>query len=581
MNISPAARRAAALGCAALCVGCLAALAGGTRETGYSYWWAVALAALCAAGARWFSLTDRRERRCFGALGALLAGAQALGMRLESAGYSGVPALLLCLGAAAGAGPAVGYVLERAWRALCALKPAAGKNGRAAAWRYAALIFVAWLPVLLAYWPGISAYDIYTQLDEIFSGQYTNRNPLLHTLLLGGFFRLGQRLGSEAVGYSLFMLFQMAFMAAAYGSAVAYLRRIGAPRALFVAALALFALLPIHSMLSISDTKDGFFVALLILLLIRFHRLLKDPSLLGKAGFVAGFLALGALMCLMRNNAFVGLLLGLAAGLWAVGPGMRLRLLALMAGTLVLYAGALGGLKAAFDASGSLATELVSVQSQQLGRVYTYYHESEPEDSYEISMWLPTVEDYTPYTADPLKTFAIVNKPERMWGFLKLWGRVGLEHPVTYLDAWLFTTKGYWSLSDTTHAHIYGEGGETHLGYLLSNQVEPHGLASPGFLPGLRAELERLFSANEYQAVPVLSLLFAPALWVWLTAFVAAAALCGRDRRTLALTALAAGCFLPMLFGACVLIRYAYPLVAAMPLVLGCALAQRREDAHR
>ena len=154
MNISPAARRAAALGCAALCVGCLAALAGGTRETGYSYWWAVALAALCAAGARWFSLTDRRERRCFGALGALLAGAQALGMRLESAGYSGVPALLLCLGAAAGAGPAVGYVLERAWRALCALKPAAGKNGRADAWGYAALIFVAWLPVLPAHWPG-------------------------------------------------------------------------------------------------------------------------------------------------------------------------------------------------------------------------------------------------------------------------------------------------------------------------------------------------------------------------------------------------------------------------------------------
>lgn len=173
-----------------------------------------------------------------------------------------------------------------------------------------------------------------------------------------------------------------------------------------------------------------------------------------------------------------------------------------------------------------------------MGRVYAFYHESEPDDSYEIATWLPTVEDYTPYTADPLKTFAIVDKPERMWGFLKLWGRVGLRHPITYLDAWLLNTCGYWYLDDTTHARIYGEGADTHLGYLLSGQAETVGLASDGYLPGLRALYESLFSANEYQRIPVLSLLFAPALWVWLAALVGVGAASRRDRRTLALLAL-------------------------------------------
>ena len=59
---------------AALCIGCLGALFGGTREAGYRFLWAAALAALTVLGGRCLNLPDRRERRCFMALGALMAG---------------------------------------------------------------------------------------------------------------------------------------------------------------------------------------------------------------------------------------------------------------------------------------------------------------------------------------------------------------------------------------------------------------------------------------------------------------------------------------------------------------------------
>ena len=72
---------------AALCIGCLGALFGGTREAGYRFLWAAALAALTVLGGRCLNLPDRRERRCFMALGTLMAGAQALGLRLELSGY--------------------------------------------------------------------------------------------------------------------------------------------------------------------------------------------------------------------------------------------------------------------------------------------------------------------------------------------------------------------------------------------------------------------------------------------------------------------------------------------------------------
>lgn len=206
---------------AALCIGCLGALFGGTREAGYRFLWAAALAALTVLGGWCLNLPDRRERRCFMALGALMAGAQALGLRLELSGYTGVTGLLLCVGAGVGAGPAAGCALAAAWRGLCAL-PLGPKERRRStrrvAWGCAALIFVCWLPVMLAYWPGISAYDIYTQIFEVFEDDYTNRNPLLHTLILGAFYRLGEGLGSAALGYALFILMQMAVMAGAYGA---------------------------------------------------------------------------------------------------------------------------------------------------------------------------------------------------------------------------------------------------------------------------------------------------------------------------------------------------------------------------
>lgn len=196
---------------------------------------------------------------------------------------------------------------------------------------------------MLAYWPGISAYDIYTQIFEVFEDDYTNRNPLLHTLILGAFYRLGEGLGRRSAGLCAVHSDADGGHGGGVwrgdGLSVAHRRT----RAFFWTALVLFALFPVHAMLAISDTKDGFFVALLVLVVIRFHRLLEDPSLMRRPGFVAGFAALGALMCMMRNNAFAGILVHSWRDWSRLAREGRLRLCALMLGTLVLYQGALNG----------------------------------------------------------------------------------------------------------------------------------------------------------------------------------------------------------------------------------------------
>lgn len=516
-----------------------------------------------------------QSRRCFVLLGFCFVLSQLLGLRLESADQTGVWGLSLCLVGAVCLAPAAGWLFWLLYRALGRLSRCQRAQAAAARrmfWIAFAVILLGWLPVYLAYWPGISAYDINTQLGEVLEGSFTNRNPLFHTLIMGGLYLLGQAMGDPAIGYSLFILLQMAVMAGAFASLVSYLWRLELPKWAGIAALALFALFPVHAILSVSDTKDGLFAAFLLLLAIRVHRLSRDPALMKNKRFVCGFFLCAVPTCMLRNNAFPGLILCALIGLWALDKVWRKRFIALMLAALLLYAGSLQGLKAAFHATGGLATEFVSVQSQQMGRVYHLFHETEPDDCAEIKGWLPTVEDYTPYTADPLKTFAIVDKPYRMWGFLKLWGRVGLGHPIVYLDAWLLNTKGYWYLGDTTHTHIYGTGEK--LGYLLTGQAAHFGLEGHSVLPKLQALYDRLFAGNAYLRAPIVSVIFSPALWLWLCAFVFTCACHRRDRRTRLVIALVAGSFLMLLMGACVLIRYAYPFVVCMPLLVGSLLKE-------
>ena len=547
-----------------------AALLGWSRSTGYRFLWAAGFALFTVGAYRFFAIEGKRERRCFGIFGFLFIVAQAMGYRLQLAQHSGLDGIALCLGIGACLAPAAGYVAFVLARALS--KPndvpcgAQGELSRVF-WSSFAIIFICWMPVFLAYYPGLFAYDVMTQISEILSGSLTNRNPLLHTLFLGGFYLLGKAMGSPTAGMAMYTIAQMLIMAAIFAWLLRYLASLGCRRALRRASLVFFAVLPIHSMLAISATKDVLFCGVLLLFAIRLHRLTTNPALLKSPRYFAGTLAVAALMCLLRNNAFFGLLLCIPLGLLVVPQGLRLRLTALVLGALVMYCGVSTGLKAAFGASGISSTELVSLPSQQLGRVYAL-HKDELPASVEIEYYLPTVSDYKPYTADPVKSVAVVNRPERMWSFLKLWGKTGLQYPLEYIDAILFNMQGYWWLDDTTHAMIYGEGLEGRLGYLLSDTKEGFDVDHTSLLPALETLYENLFSANEYQSLPVLSLLFAPSLYVWLVALLLCVAIVRRRGSTALLCGFLLVYLLPLWFGACVLIRYAYPLIVCLPLLL-------------
>lgn len=71
--------------------------------------------------------------------------------------------------------PDAGQQLQRGWKKLF----------QSPILRYAIILFLCWLPVFLAVYPGFFAYDATEELQEVLTGQYVTRHPLLHVLMLG------------------------------------------------------------------------------------------------------------------------------------------------------------------------------------------------------------------------------------------------------------------------------------------------------------------------------------------------------------------------------------------------------------
>ena len=130
-------------------------------------------------------------------------------------------------------------------------------------------------------------------------------------------------------------------------------------------------------------------------------------------------------------------------------------------------------------------------------------------------------------------------------------------------------TIGYWYLDDLSHSEIYGTDLSARQGYLLSDTKKGFGVESHSLFPSLEKLYENLFSANKYQLIPILSILFNPSFYQWLFFFLIVYALYTKNKASLLCCFLLIGNSITLFFGPCVIIRYAFPLVIFCPILFG------------
>ena len=512
----------------------------------------------------------------------LVLGYQIRCLQMTSGGITG-KLFILFMGALSGCAiwPGVYWLFGVCGKFKTGNKHITSKSGRQVFFIAWGIIFLCWIPVFLAYYPAVMSYDFNMQSVQIFTGLYHTHHPLIHTGLLWIFFRLGECMGSYQAGMAFFALFQMLILSCVTGYSCTFIWRIFRKKLPVVLTVLFYGILPVHSVLSVSITKDVLFSAFFLLFLLLFC---EREYMGGKnnAGPEAGMILAGALMILFRNNA-VYAFIPFAVFYIAADRTRRLRTGVICLLTLLLGKGIGLTLQYGLHAGTGSISEMCSVPMQQFARVgFLHGNELNDEDYARIDRYVYDEywQRYNPPIADTVKiTVAadgIANWEENLAVTVRDWLITGLHYPNEYLDAFLYLTSGYWFLDDVSYAEVLGADLEGRMGILYtfngSASSAFEGVETHSLFPWLERQMEKIVSANSFFHWPVLSQLFKPSVYCLLPVFGLLVFLYRKERKKVLLAALPLFYLLTLLLGPVALVRYAYPFILSAPVMTGMIL---------
>ena len=431
-------------------------------------------------------------------------------------------------------------------------------------------IFLMWLPVFLAFFPGAFVYDAQEEYVEVASRIFTTHHPLLHVLLLGGSIRLFEHFGVSAnAGIACYTLFQMAVLSSILAYFLRLLKKWGVALKYRIGTMLFLGLFPIFPMYAVCTAKDTLFTGFFFLSVLLMIDMTK-----GTMGNwqIALFTISSVLMMLLRNNGMYAYALAIPFLAWAFKRSKNMRKLCLfMVLSIALYFAGAFALKTVLHASDEEHQEMLTVPIQQLTRAYTYapeiFSKEDRQTLYEI---LPeeALRLYNPRVSDLVKSQfdndAYVKNPAK---YRSLWLKIGVKKPLVYLNAWFMTSYGYWypdmilNVYGGNQMYTYQYRDSSYFGFETEPPGERHSL-----FPALEEFYRKISLELFQQKVPVVSMFFAPGFvfWVFFTTFT----LLLRERKKTAVF------FVPVLLlwltvivGPTILVRYVLILWFMIPLL--------------
>lgn len=475
------------------------------------------------------------------------------------------------------------------------------------------LMLLSWLPYFLAYYPGIVSYDSYIQVGQITSGMYNEHHPLIHTMTIKAMYDFGCSLFNSAnAGMAMYVIIQAVLLSLSFSFVLSIIdRKLGIK--LYIVVLILFMIYPYNGFLSISVTKDIPFSAFMLLALSSMYLILTEEEV-GKTKKILYYVLLFISLIgsvLYRNNGKYALLFMIGVGVIVIFFSLVVHFrkktksdsrifalvgvstAALLAGILILTATA-----KILNAQQGDRREMLSVPIQQLARAYVYHggvgvkendDNTMDEESKALISEFVLYDAATLYRADisdPVKrnvnTWVVVNKTEE---FVKTYLRLLRHYPFDFVKAFMGTNAGYFNPFDKTHMHINEvmteEGIKPGGAYIQTGWSEESlpeaGIVKDSVLPGFYTLLEKVANSNILNKIPVINLLFVPGVYVFILANVMLTLLLQKKYKLMIPLCMTVGYYITLFLGPTVQLRYIYPVMITVPLMLVFCISGKKE----
>lgn len=434
------------------------------------------------------------------------------------------------------------------------------------------IIFLCWIPILLACYPGIFSYDAIYQCSQVTDTLQLNaHHPIIHTLMLGGLVQFGRTaFGNANTGMLLYSLLQMLINSCIFAYVLTFLKKHKVSSPIFLLCLCFFALMPFNGMFSICATKDAVFAALFVLFFTFFIELVINSSAFFRTWKnLIGFVLSMFLLLIFRNNMLYAFILCIPFLIILYRKYWRKNVIMLLAPIILLqlYKGILYPLLSVEPGN---SREAYSVIIQQYACVY---NECEL-DAAERDMLLAIMDDsswtqYEPRKTDRIKDYFNTQVfEENIIDYMKLWLKLGIKHPSQYINAFLNLTCSYWYPNDVfPDPTTYRKYIEVYTGADITFESK---------FPWLLKQLEAIGMESSYQILPGISMLFSPAFYIWIILFLCAYAFYHKRNLLFIIMLPLAALFLTLLFAPLALLRYLYPIILCVPVT--CSMIPIMQD---
>lgn len=315
----------------------------------------------------------------------------------------------------------------------------------------ALILFVAWLPYFLNYYPGITSYDTNYQLMQGY-GVYdlTNHHPVLHTKIITALVKLGYTIaGNYNFGIAICSILQMVACSLTFSFIIYYMAKKQIPFSIKLITFLLFAFNPIVPQLSIAIWKDIPFTLLLTWFVIGIIEMITNEEKFFKSKMKLIIYALTiTLLMFFKNNGVYIILLTMPFLLFAKRKYL-VKILIIFVLPIIFYYLMTGiGYEKLNIIKGS-SKEMLSIPVQQMARITKYrIDELTEEEKNTISQYLPINEIgdlYRPTISDNIKNIFNENVYEQdKLNLYKLYIKLAVHFPGETIEAFIGNTYGYY-----------------------------------------------------------------------------------------------------------------------------------------
>ena len=332
--------------------------------------------------------------------------------------------------------------------------------------RDALRIFITWLPYLILMYPGVLYWDTGDQVAQFFGisafgqepGQIWDHHPFFDTYLYSGFIWLGRTVfGSYNVGIFLYSIVQYAFVTITIACWMRYLKEKGLGRLPLKACTLFFCFFPIFPIMFASMSKDITHAAFFLAWVLLFLRLVDSKlELFKNPKFLVEFLIISLCASMSKKMgmyiivfSLLVLILGKFKALFkAIAVAVCVFLFVVISVALPKYFYP----RANIVPGGAQAAFVMPIEL--LGRAAYAYPEDISDsarasvDSFLVYSWDQISNQYNPYIADPVTGYGLRDGGSTA-DFLKTWLKVGMRHPLTYVNGFFSLESGWITFSGT------------------------------------------------------------------------------------------------------------------------------------